>query len=72
MKASVTTKITYREWLVNEAKTLGISCHALEMRLHRGKHPYPAGLVRGRIRRAKHIVIHKEVELSTILNRATK
>ena len=66
MKARVTIEIPYKEWLHNEAEKLGISIHALEVRLHRGRHPYPASLKRGRSGRAIAVVVHQQTKLSHV------
>ena len=60
MTARVTIEIPFKEWLHNEAVKLGISPHALDMRLSRGRHPYPHGTKRGPSGRAISVVIHKQ------------
>ena len=64
MKANVCIEIPFKEWLLAEAAKLNIKPHTLEMRLHRGKHLYPAGLQRGR-KRAVAVVMLKEENLTT-------
>ena len=56
---SMSGKITFKEWVIAEADRIGIKYHALQMRLHRGKHEYPKTLVRGKVR-ARHVVIKME------------
>ncbi len=61
MKARVTIEIPFKDWKKAEAAKVGITVHALEQRLYRGHHMYPAGLQRG-IKRAVKVIHLEHVE----------
>lgn len=65
MTARVTIEIPFKEWLHEEAARLSIKPHTLAVRLNRGRHPWPAGLKRGKRGRAIAIVIHNTTKLNT-------